>query len=92
MFHLLDFGSGYDPQLLRQSGGRDARETLLYGIIGLHLGGTRLDCHKLKWVWERSWGGGRGVPLRAWGPVRRHNEQQGPTSFRGNGTSSLAPC
>ncbi|GFR52115.1 hypothetical protein Agub_g14628, partial [Astrephomene gubernaculifera] len=48
LYHLLDFGSGYDSLLKRQSGGRDARETLLYGILGLHLGGARLDCHKLK--------------------------------------------
>ncbi|GIL75119.1 hypothetical protein Vretifemale_4976 [Volvox reticuliferus] len=48
LYHLLDFGSGYDKQLARLSGGRDARETLLYGLIGLHLGGARLDHHKLK--------------------------------------------
>ncbi|EFJ49643.1 hypothetical protein VOLCADRAFT_117089 [Volvox carteri f. nagariensis] len=48
LYHLLDFGSGYDKQLQRLPGGRDARETLLYGLIGLHLGGTRLDHHKLK--------------------------------------------
>ncbi|GLC36938.1 hypothetical protein PLESTB_000176400 [Pleodorina starrii] len=48
LYHLLDFGSGYDKQLRRLPGGRDARETLLYGLIGLHLGGTRLDHHKLK--------------------------------------------
>ncbi len=26
------------------------RDTLLYGLLGLHLGGSRLDAHKLKWV------------------------------------------
>ncbi|GIL50998.1 hypothetical protein Vafri_7068 [Volvox africanus] len=48
LYHLLDFGSGYDNLLKRLPGGRDARETLLYGLIGLHLGGARLDHHKLK--------------------------------------------
>ncbi|KAG2495177.1 hypothetical protein HYH03_006783 [Edaphochlamys debaryana] len=48
LYHLLDFGSGYDPLLTKTSGGRDARETLLFGLIGLHLGGTRMDHHKLK--------------------------------------------
>ncbi|KAG2429042.1 hypothetical protein HXX76_011284 [Chlamydomonas incerta] len=50
LFHLLDFGSGYlaTPAARRQSGGREWREALLYGLLGLHLGGTRLDSHKLK--------------------------------------------
>ncbi|KAG2449945.1 hypothetical protein HYH02_000049 [Chlamydomonas schloesseri] len=50
LFHLLDFGSGYlaAPEARRQSGGRQWREALLYGLLGLHLGGTRLDSHKLK--------------------------------------------
>ena len=50
LFHLLDFGSGHlaRPESRRQSGGRDWREALQYGLLGLHLGGTRLDSHKLK--------------------------------------------
>ncbi len=50
LFHLLDFGSGYlaTPEARRQSGGRAWREALLYGLLGLHLAGTRLDSHKLK--------------------------------------------
>lgn len=49
LYHLLDFGSGYESDLRRQ-GGRGVRDTLLYGLLGLHLGGSRLDAHKLKWV------------------------------------------
>ncbi len=52
LFHLLDFGSGYLtlPEQQRLSGGRSMRDALLYGILGLHLSGTKLDAVKLKCV------------------------------------------
>ncbi|KXZ51087.1 hypothetical protein GPECTOR_14g70 [Gonium pectorale] len=47
LYHLLDFGSGFDP-LLRRQGKEGAREALMFGLMGMHLAGTRLDAHKLK--------------------------------------------
>eukprot|EP00195_Chlamydomonas_chlamydogama_P001625 CAMPEP_0202915646 /NCGR_PEP_ID=MMETSP1392-20130828/66246_1 /ASSEMBLY_ACC=CAM_ASM_000868 /TAXON_ID=225041 /ORGANISM="Chlamydomonas chlamydogama, Strain SAG 11-48b" /LENGTH=355 /DNA_ID=CAMNT_0049607765 /DNA_START=15 /DNA_END=1082 /DNA_ORIENTATION=+ len=47
LYHLLDFGSGWDSEL-RRSGGRGARDTILFGLIGLHLSGTRIDHHWMK--------------------------------------------
>jgi len=37
VFRLLDFGSEYDAQL-RAAAGRDCRETMQFGALGLHLG------------------------------------------------------
>ncbi|KAK9825196.1 hypothetical protein WJX81_006366 [Elliptochloris bilobata] len=39
---LLDFGSGYEP-LLAAATGRSARETMQFGVIGLHISGQALD-------------------------------------------------
>ncbi|KIZ02324.1 hypothetical protein MNEG_5634 [Monoraphidium neglectum] len=47
IYRLLDFGSEYDEQL-RAATGRDARETMQFGALGLHLGAKRLDRHFLK--------------------------------------------
>uniref|UniRef100_A0A7S3QND4 Queuosine 5'-phosphate N-glycosylase/hydrolase n=1 Tax=Dunaliella tertiolecta TaxID=3047 RepID=A0A7S3QND4_DUNTE len=44
MYHLLDFGSGYDP-LLKATNHRDWKETLQFAMIGMHLSDatTRMD-------------------------------------------------
>lgn len=42
LYHLLDFGSGYD-QLLMQRSRRDAHETIQFGMLGLHVSAKRLD-------------------------------------------------
>ena len=47
LYHMLDFGSGYEPLLQRRLK-RGVRETLQYGIIGLHISATRLDHHRMK--------------------------------------------
>ncbi|GBF95183.1 hypothetical protein Rsub_07896 [Raphidocelis subcapitata] len=47
LYHLLDFGGEFDDQL-RAAVGRDARETMQFGALGLHLGAKRLDRHFLK--------------------------------------------
>ncbi|KAK9808949.1 hypothetical protein WJX72_006902 [[Myrmecia] bisecta] len=45
--HLLDFGSGYDPQLL-QTMRRDARETLQFGVLGMHISDKKIDAQFMK--------------------------------------------
>lgn len=47
LYHMLDGGSGFNPLLLARNR-RDAHETLQFGIIGLHMGGGRLDAKWLK--------------------------------------------
>ncbi len=42
LYHLLDFGSGYDA-VLRARYGRDAREALQYAMLGMHMQAKRLD-------------------------------------------------
>jgi hypothetical protein len=44
LYHLLDFGSGYDAEMVRvRSPGRPQRECLAFGVLGLHLSGRPLD-------------------------------------------------
>jgi hypothetical protein len=43
VYHLLDFGSGYDAELLAHPPRRPQREALAFGVLGLHLGGRPLD-------------------------------------------------
>eukprot|EP00877_Chromochloris_zofingiensis_P004080 jgi/Chrzof1/13673/Cz08g07170.t1 len=47
LYHMLDFGSGYDDILLR-SNRRDAHETIQFGAIGIHLTAPRIDHHWMK--------------------------------------------
>ena len=47
LYRLLDFGSEFDA-LLRAAAHRDARETMQFGALGLHLGAKRLDRHFMK--------------------------------------------
>ncbi|KAI3431762.1 hypothetical protein D9Q98_004804 [Chlorella vulgaris] len=42
LFHLLDFGSGFDSLLLAKSG-RDAAEAVQYGLLGMLLHGAPVD-------------------------------------------------
>jgi len=43
LYHLLDFGSGYDAELRAGGPKRPQRETLAFGVLGLHLGGRATD-------------------------------------------------
>uniref|UniRef100_A0A7S3DF13 Queuosine 5'-phosphate N-glycosylase/hydrolase n=1 Tax=Palpitomonas bilix TaxID=652834 RepID=A0A7S3DF13_9EUKA len=45
--NLINFGSGY-RHLLKESHGKGAYETMLYGMIGLHISGERLDAERLQ--------------------------------------------
>ncbi|PSC69235.1 hypothetical protein C2E20_7255 [Micractinium conductrix] len=52
LFHLLDFGSGFDSMLLAKTG-RDARETVQFGLLGMLMGGgDSLESHH--WLREFS--------------------------------------
>lgn len=42
LYHMLRFGSGYDPVLLQRCR-RAAAETVQFGAIGMHLSAKRLD-------------------------------------------------
>ena len=62
LYHLLDFGSGYDPLLLARCR-RDAHEMVQFAVIGMHLGGTVLDVLWMKVAGRRDGvavGGGDG--------------------------------
>jgi hypothetical protein len=43
LYHLLDFGSGFDAELRSSGSRRPQREALAFGVLGLHLGGRALD-------------------------------------------------
>ncbi|MEW5313827.1 MAG: hypothetical protein WDW38_005363 [Sanguina aurantia] len=47
LYHLLDFGSGYN-HVLQQRNLRDAHETIQFGCIGMRLGTDRMDHHWMK--------------------------------------------
>ncbi|KAL4421208.1 hypothetical protein ABPG77_010083 [Micractinium sp. CCAP 211/92] len=44
LFHLLDFGSGFDALLLAKTG-KDARETVQFGLLGMLMHGAPLESH-----------------------------------------------
>ncbi|GAB4823612.1 hypothetical protein N2152v2_010658 [Parachlorella kessleri] len=47
LFHLLDFGSGFDALLL-QKARRDAHEVIQFGLLGMLMSDVRLDHHFLR--------------------------------------------
>lgn len=47
LFHLLDFGSGYDKLLLEKAR-RDAHETIQFGLLGMLMTDARMDHHFLR--------------------------------------------
>lgn len=47
LWHMLDFGSGYNPALL-ESVKRTARETTEYGVLSMLLSSRPVDCHFMK--------------------------------------------
>lgn len=47
LYHLLDFGSGYDTLLLQRSK-RDARETVQFGLLGIVITGHKLESPWMK--------------------------------------------
>lgn len=44
LFHLLDFGSSFDSLLLAKTG-KDARETVQFGLLGMLMHGAPLESH-----------------------------------------------
>ncbi|KAL4439904.1 hypothetical protein ABPG75_002905 [Micractinium tetrahymenae] len=44
LFHLLEFGSGFDSMLLAKTG-KDARETVQFGLLGMLMHGAPLESH-----------------------------------------------
>ena len=44
LYHLLNFGSGWDEELMQRSK-RDAAETMQFGLLGMAIGGHRIDHH-----------------------------------------------
>eukprot|EP00955_Chlamydomonas_euryale_P020050 213522-Chlamydomonas_euryale.AAC.2 len=43
MYHMLRVGSGWDEELRARCGGRGAAEMTQYAVLGMHIGGQRMD-------------------------------------------------